>query len=97
MRPAVTDEAPTAAAKPPSTCAGRRARSADPGVDQAMLIGCFDRRLSQIAQIPMEIDSAMSPDAASAWLAPTPTSPEMMTAKELAKPTNAASSPALSA
>src|SRR5882757_6781140 len=92
----VTMKAPTAAGKPPGT-APVVANSAAPGVDQAMLIGILVLRLSAMAQTPIEIDSAISPDAASAWLAPTPRSPAMITAKEEAKPTNAASTPAASA
>src|SRR3546814_19492951 len=64
MSTAVTMKAPTAPANPPST-APEVASSAPPGVDQAMLIGCLVLRLRMIAQAPMEIDSAISPDAAS--------------------------------
>lgn len=55
--------APTAALKPPSI-APVLASSAAPGVDQAMLIGSRVTALSTIAQTPMEIDNAISPEAA---------------------------------
>ena len=91
-----TRNAPTAAANPPST-APEVASSAPPGVDHATLIGSCVRRLSQIAHTPMAIDRAIRPDAASSRVAPTATSPCTITAKELAKPTNAANTPAAKA
>jgi hypothetical protein len=42
----------------------------------------------------MVTDSAMRPEAASAWLAPTAVSPCKIMKKELAKPTKAESRPA---
>ncbi len=44
---------------------------------------------------PIAIDSAISPDAACAWSAPTDCNPLSTTANELAKPTKAATSPAM--
>ncbi|MCY1241060.1 hypothetical protein D9M72_539430 [compost metagenome] len=87
-----TRKAPTAALKPPSTTPAL-ASSAAPGVDQAMLTGSRVMALMTIAQTPMEIDNAISPEAACASLAPTPVRPCNTTAKELAKPTKAISRP----
>ena len=50
-----------------------------------------------MAQNPMAMHSAIRPEAAWAWLAPTAASPCSTTANELAVPTKAASRPALSA
>src|SRR5690606_21137978 len=88
-----TRKAPTAALKPPST-APVVARSAPPGVDQATLIGSRVRRLTQIAHRPMDMDSAISPDAARAWLGPTALRPWARTATAGAKPRQADSRPA---
>ena len=89
----VTRNAPTATANPPSG-ALLVASSAAPGVDHAMDIGIRDFRLSQAAHRPMLIDKAMRPEAACPGVAPIAVRPRMMTAKEEAKPTKAASRPA---
>ena len=83
---------PTAVAKPPST-APELASSAAPGVDQAMETGRRVATLSTMAQTPIDTESAISPEAACASVAPTPVRPCSTTAKELAKPTKAVSRP----
>ena len=88
-----TRKAPTASAKPPAGAAVA-ASSAAPGVDQATLTGRRSRSDSRMPASPIATDSAISPEAACAGLAPTATSPCSTTAKEDAKPTNPASSPA---
>ena len=85
--------APTATGNPPSGIA-EDASSAAPGVDQAMLIGSRRQRLNRIAQRPIAIDSAMSPDAACAGDAPIAVSPFRTTANDDANPTKAARTPA---
>jgi hypothetical protein len=85
-------KAPTAAEKPPSITPVA-ASSAPPGVDHAMLMGSRVIAERTMAQRPTETDSAISPDAASKSVAPTPFSPCSTTAKELAKPTKAVSRP----
>src|SRR5580698_2915828 len=95
IRPAATisapqmRKAPTAEGKPPLT-APVVANKAAPGVDQATEIGMRDHRLNTMPASPIAMESAISPEAASASLAPTAVSPFRMTAKELAKPTKAA-------
>src|SRR6185437_3533652 len=91
-----TRNAPTAAGNPPSG-APDAASSAAPGVDHAMLIGSRRQKLTRMAQTPIATASAIRPDAASAWDAPTAINPCRTTAKEEAKPTNAASTPAKTA
>ena len=86
-------KAPTATGKPPAA-APVAARSAAPGVDQAAEIGMRDAKLRPMPATPMAIDKAIRPDAASPSLAPTAVSPLMMTAKEEANPTKAATMPA---
>ncbi len=51
--------------------------------------------LSTIPAIPIAIDSAIRPDAASASVAPTAASPLRTTAKDEANPTKAATRPAV--
>jgi len=84
--------APTAAANPPST-APVVTNKAEPGVDQATLTGRRGPRLRMIPHKPIVIVSAISPDAAWVGVAPTATKPCKTTAKDDAKPTNAASNP----
>ena len=67
---AVTTNDPTATANPPSGGASV-ARKAAPGVDHATLIGIPVRKLSTMAQTPLAIDTAISPDAVSVGDAPT--------------------------
>ena len=88
-----TRKAPTASPKPPAGAAVA-ASSAAPGVDQATLTGSRSRSESRMPASPMAIDSAISPEAACAGEAPTAASPCSTTAKEEAKPTKPASSPA---
>ena len=88
--------APTAAGKPPST-APVVASSAAPGVDHAIVTGIRPRNANTMPQPPIATDSTISPDAASACVAPTATKPRTMTANELAKPTKADSTPAATA
>ena len=102
QRPAITSNnddkrnAPTAVENPPGTTPVV-ANKAAPGVDQATLTGMRVFRLKMIPPRPIAIDNAMRPEAASASLAPTAFSPCTTTAKELAKPTKAASAPAITA
>ncbi len=88
-----TTNAPTATGNPPSTAPVDTSNAA-PGVDQAMVIGRRRRTLSRMATTPLARQSASSPDAACAWSAPTARSPARTTAKELAKPTTAVTTPA---
>src|SRR3984957_20670109 len=89
FRPAATikapqiRKAPTAEEKPPLT-APVVASKAAPGVDQAPDVGMRDHRLSTMPTRPIAMASAISPEAASASVAPTAVSPLRMTAKELA-------------
>jgi hypothetical protein len=68
--------------------------SAAPGVDQAQLIGMRFQSDSKTPQSPMAIETAINPDAAWDGLAPIATKPCSTTAKEEAKPTTPANSPA---
>src|SRR6201999_1790668 len=74
-------KAPTAAGKPPAGIA-EEASSAPPGVDQAMLIGSRNHRLSRIAHTPIAIANAISPDAACSGEAPTAVRPRRITAND---------------
>ncbi|MNL63133.1 hypothetical protein D3C87_1872300 [compost metagenome] len=56
-------KAPTATGKPPSI-APAVAKSAPPGVDQAIDTGIFVQALSTMAHSPMATDSAIRPEAA---------------------------------
>jgi hypothetical protein len=85
--------APTASAKPPAGMM-EAAISAAPGVDQAQLIGIRFHNESKTPQSPMAMETAISPDAAWDGLAPIATKPCSTTAKEEAKPTTPANSPA---
>src|SRR5882762_499626 len=60
-----------------------------------MLMGWRQRRLRTMVSNPWPMHTARSPDAACAGLAPAPARPVRTTAKALAKPTTAASSPAV--
>ena len=86
-------KAPTASAKPPAGMMDA-AISAAPGVDQAQLIGIRFQSDSKTPQSPMAMETAISPDAAWDGLAPIATKPCSTTAKEEAKPTTPANSPA---
>ena len=91
-RPA-TRNAPVAAANPPGA-APVAASSAAPGSDQAPEIGIRNQRLNTMPASPIAIESIIRPDAACASLAPTAVKPLSTTAKELAKPTKAVTTPA---
>jgi hypothetical protein len=69
--------------------------SAPPGVDQPMVSGIRWRRENQIITAPSTTLSASSPEAAWAGDAPTPRSPDTMTAEELVYPTSALRMPAV--
>ena len=88
-----TRNAPTAAGNPPAGVAVA-ASSAAPGVDQAAEIGMRNQRLSPIPASPIAIVTAMRPDAACASVAPAADRPFRITAKVLAKPAKAVTSPA---
>ncbi|GGM30104.1 hypothetical protein GCM10007977_034220 [Dactylosporangium sucinum] len=92
IRAAHTANAPTAAGKPPGTGPVAASRAA-PGVDHAMLIGMRYRSPSPIATTPIPTQSASSPDAAWAGVAPTARRPASTTVNELAYPTTALTSP----
>ena len=62
------------------------ASSAAPGVDHAIVTGIRSRRLNSTLPAPMVKQSASSPDAACAGLAPTAPRPANTTAKELVNP-----------
>ena len=88
-----TTNAPTAAGNPPATIC-ELASNAAPGVDHATEIGNRVFKLRNRPQMPIAIETAIRPDAASASEAPTARNPCTTTANELAKPTKAASNPA---
>src|SRR5271170_4747947 len=80
---------------PPETLPSpRRWPRAAPRSDQAPEIGMRNQRLSTMPASPIAMESAIKPDAACASLAPTDVRPLRTTAKELAKPTKAAATPA---
>ena len=87
-RPATTTstptraKAPSAAANPPSI-GPVVASSAAPGVDQAMLIGMRETRLSRMAVTLIVTPSASRPEAACSVVAPMATRPSTMTVTEL--------------
>src|SRR5215208_6853453 len=89
----VTANAPTAAGQPPST-APADTSSAAPGVDHAMVTGFRSAIASQMVSSPIPIETASSPEAASAPLAPTAVSPARTTAKAPPHATIAATTPA---
>ena len=99
MRPAATRSAlasrnaPVTAGQPPET-APVEASSAPAGVDQAAETGCFSRKEKNRPASPIAIDTAMSPEPASAGVPPAIVRPCTMTAKEPTKPTKAATHPA---
>src|SRR4051794_31026280 len=89
----VTRKAPTAAGQPPCTTPVL-ASSAAPGVDQASVSGIRWRRTSHKMPTAWVAQTASSPEAASAGVAPTPRRPARTTAKELVNPTSAVRMPA---
>src|ERR1700677_712577 len=91
-RPA-TRNAPVAAANPPAG-APVAASSAAPGRDHAPEISIRNHKLDTMPASPIAIESIIKPDAACASLAPTAVKPLSTTAKELAKPTKAVTTPA---
>ncbi len=93
MSPATTRNAPTAAGQPPSTAPVAASRAA-PGVDQATVIGIRYRHASTIAATPIVTQSARSPLADCAGVAPTARRPVSTTANELVTPTSEVTIPA---
>src|SRR5947209_6469378 len=89
----VTRKAPTAAGHPPCTAPVLASRAA-PGVDQASVSGIRWRRTSHKMPTAWVAQTASSPEAASAGVAPTPRRPARTTAKELVNPTSAVRMPA---
>ena len=94
MSAATTRNAPTAAGQPPST-SPVAARSAAPGVDHAAVIGIRYRHASTTHASPIVTQSARSPLAACAGVAPTARRPVSTTTKELVNPTSAVTIPAV--
>lgn len=96
MSTPVRTNAPTAVAKPPSGAAVV-ARSAAPGVDQAMVTGIRNRQENSTHPNPMVRHRMATPEPASAGEAPTAVRPASTTANEDEKPTTAEITPARTA
>ena len=86
-------KAPTATGNPPSTPPAVTKKAA-PGVVHAQLTGLRVKTAKMMQPSPIAMADIMRPEAASALFAPMAFKPCRTIAKELAKPTNAASRPA---
>ncbi len=93
MSTPVITKAPTAVANPPAGAAVV-ARSAAPGVDQAMVTGTRNRQEKSTHPRPMVKHRMATPEPASAGEAPTAVSPASTTAKDDENPTTAEITPA---